>query len=221
MTNSLRFSETMAGWFAFDTADPAAGDRAGREAGTALAFHLTIIVDDVDRFIADPDQQARAEGRVVCEALGGELAVERGDFNLFVDVGDHHKQMRYRLTFQDAAGNPLTLLGRKEVVGGGGLRAVWAQTTTLYTSVARGHDVAIGPVPPEDLVGSGILRISVPSFAKQLTTFRVSGGDWRSRLRALRAFMHLFAGDLWQVFRPRSSRRGSAAVSTQGSAGGH
>ena len=47
-------------------------------------FHLTIRVDDLDAFVADPDMTAVAEGWVGCPPLGGQRPVERGVFNLFV-----------------------------------------------------------------------------------------------------------------------------------------
>jgi cholesterol oxidase len=193
----LRFTEEMAGFVAFDAPDPAAGDAAGRAAGSRLLFHLTIVVDDVDRFVDDPEEHARATGWISCDLFGGRLPVERGDFNLFVEVADGHKQMRYRLLFDDAAGHPLTLVGRKEVVGGP-LTEVWAPTTTLYTTVQAGHRRAGDP--DGRVVLAGILHISPPSFARQLTTFRVRGPSWSGRGRALVRFGRLFAGHLWDVF---------------------
>jgi cholesterol oxidase len=196
VTYQVRFTEQMAGFAAVDAADPEAGAADGRSAGTRLMFHLTIVIDDVDRFVDDPMEHARAGGWIGCDMLGGRLPVERGDFNLFVDVGSGHKQMRYRLAFRDAADHPLTLVGHKEVIGGP-LTQVWAQTTTLYTRVVQGH-------PPEGsdapAVAAGILHISPASFARQLTTFRVRGGRWQGRPRALGRFAALFVGQLWQVF---------------------
>ena len=112
------------------------GFRAGRESRTALMFHLTITADDIDRFIADRQHEARGQGWVRCDALGGELPVERGHFNLFVDQdGDRsRKRMYYRLHFSDGAGHPLTLAGYKEVEDDPGFD-VWSDTSTLFTRV--------------------------------------------------------------------------------------
>jgi cholesterol oxidase len=49
-------------------------------------FHLTIEVPDIDRFGTDPLRSAGAIGYLRCDALGGQLPVERGWFNLFVDT---------------------------------------------------------------------------------------------------------------------------------------
>jgi cholesterol oxidase len=211
-THQLSFTEEMAGWFAFGDRDPVAGSAAGRAAGLGLMFHLTIVVDDVDRFVRDPLTLARADGWIESQALGGRLEIEHGDFNLFVVVGQGHRQMRYRLTFRDGTDHPLTLLGTKEVVGGS-WRQLWKQTTTLYVRLHQGH-VDDGDDVGDDndgLVGAGVLVISPRSFARQLTTFRVRGGSWRGRLRALVAFGRLFVGHLWHVFGwPRARTRRTA-----------
>jgi cholesterol oxidase len=216
-TYQLEFTEEMAGWFAFGDHDPEAGSALGRKAGLGLMFHLTIVVDDVDRFVRDPLTLARADGWVESQALGGRLEVEHGDFNLFVVVGPGHRQMHYRLTFRDGTDHPLTLLGRKEVVGGS-WRQLWKQTTTLYVRLRQGHvedDVDggdIGAAGDDGLVGAGVLVISPRSFARQLTTFRVHGGSFRGRWRAFAAFVRLFVGHLWHVFGwPRARIRRKAA----------
>jgi cholesterol oxidase len=206
-THQLSFTEEMAGSFAFGSGDPMSGPATGGTPGLELMFHLTIVVDDVDRFVHDPLTLARADGWVESQALGGRLSVEDGDFNLFVVVGEGHRQMRYRLTFRDGAGHPLTLLGSKEVVGGS-WRQLWAQTTTLYVRLRRGHLNDEGS--DDAAVGAGVLKISPRSFARQLTTFRVRGPR-RGRVGALLAFSKLFVGHLWQVFgRPQRRMTRSA-----------
>ncbi len=85
---SVRFTEEMKGYVTFGERDYERGAREGRESGTRLMFHLTIEVDDLDRFASDPRREAAAEGWVGCDSLGGRLPVERGVFNLFVDAED-------------------------------------------------------------------------------------------------------------------------------------
>ena len=93
---------------------------------------------DVDRFVSDPRREASAKGYVKCEALGGELPVEKGLFNLFVDQGDpSFKRMLYRL-FPRSDGRPLTLSGFKVVEDDPG-SDLWTDTTTLFTRILRGH----------------------------------------------------------------------------------
>jgi cholesterol oxidase len=202
---AVSFTEEMKGFVAFGENDYEEGFRAGRESGTALMFHLTITADDIDAFIADPEREARAEGFVRCDALGGERPVERGVFNLFVDHGGdrRRKRMLYRLPFADGSGRPLTLTGFKVIEDDPGFD-VWRDTTTLYTRVLRGH---VAPTEDEgaERLAAGIIHIHGLDFAKQLTTFR---SDPPGRLDALGRFGALFAGDLWKVYGPgaRSGR---------------
>ena len=202
---SVRFTEEMKGHVSFGEPDYERGAREGREAGTRLMFRLTIEVEDLDRFAADARRTAGVGGWVGCEALGGRLPVEGGAFNLLVDeAGTGRKRMLYRLFFRDGVGHPLTLAGTKVVGAGPGTR-VWRDTTTLYTRVSRGH-VEEGDEPAET-VASGILRLGLPGFLRQLTTFRATGGSSAARASAVGRFDALFLGGLWQVYGDRALRR--------------
>ncbi|MEX0659988.1 MAG: patatin-like phospholipase family protein [Egibacteraceae bacterium] len=202
----VRFTEEMTGFVTLGDDDPDRGARTGRAAGTRAGFRLTIAVDDLDRFVTDPDLAATATGEVRCEVLGGRLPVERGAFNLFVDADDpRDKRMRYRLWFRDAAGHPLTLTGFKVVRDDPGPDA-WADTTTLYTRILRGH--VDGPATEAaDVVAAGILRIRPLAFARQLTTFRATAPTRRAGLAALARFGRLFAGNLRDVYAGPVGRR--------------
>ena len=58
----LQFTEEMKGYAAAGSGDPAEGAKKGKDADTKLDVHLTINVDDVDRFITEPDHPASANG---------------------------------------------------------------------------------------------------------------------------------------------------------------
>jgi cholesterol oxidase len=197
---AVEFTEEMKGYVSFDgEPDYDSGFRQGRKSGTDLMFHLTITADDIDRFIADPTHEAVAKGYVRCPQLGGELPVDNGVFNLFVDQqGDkQRKRMFYRLPIADGQGHPLTLVGHKVVEDDPGLD-MWTDTTTLFTRLLSGHVVTDAEQEQADTVAVGILHIHPLDFAKQLTTFRVHPA---SRVDALARFGALFAGDLWEVYR--------------------
>jgi cholesterol oxidase len=196
---SVSFTEEMKGFVALGEQDFDRGFRSGRESRTAFMFHLTITAEDIDRFIANREHEAVAEGWVESEALGGRLPVERGIFNLFVDQeGDRRrKRMLYRLHFSDGAGNPLTLSGHKVVEDDPGFD-LWRDTTTLFTQILRGH-VEEGKAGEPEVAAAGILHIHIADFARQLTTFRC---DPPTRIDALARFGALFAGDLWAVYGP-------------------
>lgn len=193
MSGSVRFTEEMTGFASLGAADPKSGFTDGKAAGWSLMFHLTIWVDDLDAFVADPDKTADAVGWVGCPGLGGRLLVERGLFNLFVPTADPKlSNMKYRLWFTDDQGRPVTLEGHKDIGDNPGFD-VWKDTTCLFTTLFRGHIEADQDAGAE-VLGRGILYIPIADFATQLTTFR---GDLRSVVR----FGRLFAGTLWHTYR--------------------
>ncbi|WP_137843560.1 GMC family oxidoreductase [Microbacterium sp. 2FI] len=175
----MEFTEQMKGYIALGETDPITGWTVGRHLTQRFMFQLTITAPDVERFTALGDHTAVAEGYVDCDLLGGSLPVQRGWANLFVATDDAlTKEMRYRLWFSDLSGSPMTMYGFKVVRDDAGLD-VWTDTSTLYITLMRGH------VPPgenggqdagADVIGAGMLRILPLDFARQMMTFRGSGG---------------------------------------------
>ncbi|MGH4026272.1 MAG: patatin-like phospholipase family protein [Pseudonocardiaceae bacterium] len=196
---SLEFTEDMTGYVGVGESDQDVGFAKGRRAGTPFAVHVTVRTEDVDRFVTDPDHVAALSGYVTCDAFGGTLPVQEGTFNLLVDGGDPtRKEMRYRIHAEDGEGKPLTVVGVKRVQSGDLLQA-WRETTTLYTTLLRGH------VTPEeddytDIAAAGIIRITLPAFLRQLTTFRTSGPSVTARATGLARYGALFLGKLWDVY---------------------
>jgi cholesterol oxidase len=198
---ALEFTEKMRGFVTFGEDDFDRGFRQGKRSRTALMFHVTVRIDDVERFVEDEQHAAAITGHVQCDALGGRLEVRQGWFNLFVDAGDRgeRKLMKYRLFLEDGEGHPITLRGFKEVENDPGFD-VWPDTSTLFTHIYAGH------VQPEDddgseVVAGGILHIHPADFAVQCTTFRVHPAH---RVDAIGRFGTLFAGDLWEVYGPHA-----------------
>jgi cholesterol oxidase len=198
---SLRFTEKMRGFVTFGEEDYDRGFRQGKRSRTALMFHVTVHMDDIERFIADEQHPGTITGHVQCDALGGRLEVERGWFNLFVEAGEHgeRKLMKYRLFLRDGEGHPITLRGFKDVENDPGLD-LWADTSTLFTRILAGHVEPDGDDDAE-IVASGILHIRPTDFAVQMTTLRV---DPPHRVDAIGRFGVLFAGDLWEVYGPQA-----------------
>ena len=212
---SVSFTEQMHGWFSAGVSDPEKGRGLGRDRSRRMMFELTITAPDIDAFVRDPLHPATAEGYVLADQFGGRLPVERGWFNLFVKDGGPDaagRKMLYRLWLRDPGGTPLTFVGHKDVRNDAGFD-VWADTTTLYVTVLRGH------LPPPDtataaataaagdaaasaaaVAGAGVLYIRPWDFARQLTTFRAVGPSPAS---ALAAFGKVFLGELWQVYSGR------------------
>lgn len=202
----MRFTEEMLGHVTFGEQDHHRGAVAGRDGAVALMFRLTIAVEDIDRFAADPALRAEARGFVRCDGLGGRLAVERGVFNLFVNDGSvDAKRMLYRLWFRDGAGHPVTLTGYKLIHNDPGLD-VWKDTTTLFVRLLRGHVEAEQEAGAE-LVASGVMRIRIRDFSRQMTTFRASGANVGARLGALVRFGRIFASRLATVYLRNGGRK--------------
>jgi cholesterol oxidase len=200
---SVQFTEKMRGFITFGEDDFDRGFRAGKKSRTALMFHVTVLMDDIERFVGDELHPGTISGTVTCDALGGELEVRQGWFNLFAEAGEHgeHKLMKYRLFLEDGEGHPITLRGFKDVENDPGLD-LWPDTSTLFTHIYKGH------VPPEgdadaEIVASGILHIRPTDFAVQCTTFRVHPAH---RVDAIGRFGALFAGSLWDAFGPGAKK---------------
>lgn len=209
MTTALEFTEEMKGHITLGETDFRRGALQGKDDGTFFMFHLTIETGDVDRFVADPGHEGTAHGWVSCEILGGELPVERGIFNLFVDTEDPAlTRMLYRLYFADGAGNPLTMSGFKLVKDDPGLD-VWPDTSTLYVQLLKGH-VGRDAEAGAEVLAAGIITIYLLDFARQLTTFRTRGGDAGDQVRALSSFGRLFLGKLWDVYGGRVTESAAA-----------
>jgi predicted acylesterase/phospholipase RssA len=198
---SLRFSERMTGPFELGVSDPAVGKEQGEQDGTSLEVNLTIKIDDADRFLADPNHEARVEGNTASPLLNGTRTLDGGVFNLFVDTnGSREKQLRYRLFFKSDTGEARTLFGVKHVVEGAG-HDIWTDTTTLFTTLYKGT-VQPGDENGAEVLGAGIIHIELLDFLRQLTTFRAEGATLGDRLNALNRFGALFLGKLWDVYGP-------------------
>ncbi len=199
-----QFTEQMKGFVTLGETDSLRGWEQGRLLAQRFMFELTIIVPDVERFVASDEREGVAEGYIDCDLLGGELPVKRGWFNLFVATDEADtREMRYRLWFSDLSGAPLTMYGYKVVRNDPGLD-LWTDTSTLYITLLRGH---VPPGAEGEVIGAGMLRILPQDFAKQLTTFRGAG---RGRLGAVAGFGAFFVKSLRDIYLKPSSqpRRG-------------
>ncbi|RKH32783.1 GMC family oxidoreductase [Corallococcus praedator] len=196
----LRFTERMKGHLhpGHVPADDYAGAaRAGQRSGDVAEFVVTITLPNLDRFLAQESHGGIAQGTLHVKGLTppGGAAVENGVFNLFVDTERfYERRMLYLLPFTGVDGQPYLLDGYKEVCDNAGFD-VWSDTSTLYTVVRRGHERS-GTV-----VSSGIIRLHLPDFIQQVTTFSVLGtSSPLKQADAMRRFGGMFMGTLWDVF---------------------
>jgi cholesterol oxidase len=191
---SLSFAEEMAGFVLPGAADPMSIEDSP-EAGP-LSFGLTIHVDDVAAFLAEPEHSARAQGWVQAPCCARRHPVERGWFNLFTTgQTPGGREIRYRLWYTDADGQARTLAGWKDVHDGP-ITRLWRDTSTLYAHLLAGH------VPPDDAAvadAAARLRIRPLNFAATLGSFRTEGPHGAA---ALAGFGRFFIGQLWDVYGP-------------------
>ena len=194
----IQFTETMRGYISRHLTDDfqAAAER-GKADGSPLSFTLTVISDDLDRMLADPEFQARMIGTVNAPALSpNPITVTEGVFNLFVDDFDRvsARQMRYRMKLFTEEGRGYYFVGFKSIHDDRG-SDVWPDTTTLYVTVHEG-DTDAGKDSAK-----GILTIRAEDFATQLATMKVlNATSVAQRLAATARFGQFFAGALFDVF---------------------
>jgi hypothetical protein len=194
--SSLTFTETMRGHAAPDETEPHRGARLGRQRGMTLAVELAIKVADVGAFLRDPAHLAQAQGSVAWKPLRGQRPVSEGTVNLFPEDGHRRgRELRYRLPFEDAQGEPLTLLGFKTVRDDPGLD-LWKDTTTLFVWLLRGHVEASDDLDPSQVRGAGIIRIHALDFVRELLSFQAAADGRGAGLRAKTRFAWFFAGEL-------------------------
>ncbi|GLR79045.1 FAD-binding protein (plasmid) [Azospirillum oryzae] len=196
----LHFTERMAGWvgppLAVDFEEAARQGRDTPSGSTgALSFIATIVVDDVARFIDDPEHSATLIGEVLAPALSSQpLTVTNGRFNLFCpDPGRvESKLMTYSMPLVAVDGSRYRLEGEKIVHDDRGFD-LWPDTTTLYVTLRTGDD--------GEIIARGVLRLAVADFLKQLRTMRTTNAPTpEAGLRVLARFGHFFAGQLFTTF---------------------
>jgi predicted alpha/beta hydrolase len=198
----VTFSEKLDGWIGARELDVNAGVVTGRRDGTRLKLELDIHVPDVDAIVRDPGAAAEARGFVTSELLGGRCEVLGGStFNLLQPRPEpRSSRMLYRLFVRDAGGAPVTVSGFKVVFDDPGWD-VWTDTTSLHTRLLRGHldEEAEDRAGPGEVLGAGIVEISLPIFLRLMAGMT---GDVGDRLR----FGRVFFGTLWDIY---SGRAGS------------
>jgi len=193
-TLGLRFRETMEGAFALGATDPKAGAERGQRDDHTLALHATISIDDIDRFVDDPDHAGRLDAHVDFAPFGTRLPGHRGVFNLFAPAdAPETKWMVYEVAFRHD-GTDYYLAGKKRVHDDPGFD-LWSDTTTLFAHLHEGTD-ASGPV-----VGAGVLRLGVDDLARLVSTMRATNADsLTKKTRAIGAFGRFFLGELWSQY---------------------
>jgi hypothetical protein len=193
-TLGITFRETMAGGFTLGETDPEAGSEKGKRAGSILAMHSTITIQDLNRFISDPDHLGQLNGTIDFPAFGENTPATTGVFNLFLPVDQPGlKLMVYEMGFINN-GQPYYLAGKKEVRTDP-IFDMWKETTTLYTQLHQGGDKS-GPV-----VGAGILTLGPLDLMKMVSTMHpLNATGPAEEVEAMTEFGRFFMGELWDSY---------------------
>lgn len=191
---SLTFKETMSGYFALGVSDAAQGAQRGQQDNTMLTMHAKVSIDDLDRFISDPDHLASLQGTIDFPPLGMDIEAPTGIFNLFKPTDDPNMTyMVYELAFR-YEGQDYYLAGHKEVRDDSGFD-LWSDTTTLYTTLHQGKD------KHGSVIGAGILTLGVKQLANLLSTIKVPNAEnLTQKVAAIEKFGRFFAGKLWDAY---------------------
>ncbi|WP_139488078.1 GMC family oxidoreductase N-terminal domain-containing protein [Brevibacillus dissolubilis] len=183
----VEFTETMRGKIT---------DTAGNE--SKLEFTLTILFENLDKALAEPNHQAIIDcGTVTAPAFSEKpLVVTEGTFKLFTKSQDmvETKQMIYSMKLLSAEGTAYYFEGSKYIRDNNGFD-LWSDTTTLYYSLYKGEDLH------GEKVGEGVLHIAALDFAKQLTTIKVPHAkDALERMKYVAKFGSYFFGELYDTY---------------------
>jgi len=193
-SDSVRFTETMRGWLApYAQQAHEHADAAGKSAGTAAYFILTVITTDVAAMTEDPNHRSPAYGCLVFPTLSAEpLRVTDGHLDLFVDAAPDVVHMRYGLNLLAPTGHRYYLRGVKEIVRQGIFPSVLYDTTTLYVDVYNGDSAEGTPMH------RGILRMGPGGVTAQGLSFR-GEGPWFG-LRAIARFAAYYIGRVRSIY---------------------
>jgi cholesterol oxidase len=194
----LQFSEAMTGYFSTKVKDDyAAAARQGKADGSTFRLIATVISDDIELMMSEPDHAAKLIGTVTAPGLSTEpLTLSNGEFYLFIQdpANFSTRYMRYvaTLTAKDRA--TYYFEGHKTVHNDPGFD-VWADTTTLFITVYAGRDNT-GPI-----VGKGIIEIHLKDLAHQLTTLKViNAQDLGQRLSITARFGRFFGDQVFDLY---------------------
>jgi len=194
----IQFTETMRGYLGVGaTGDYQAAADSGQQKGSPFEFTLTIVSEDLNDMLTNPDHPAGMSGTVKAPALSAEpLAVSNGVFQLFVQdpANVETRNMVYRMNLTSVEGRTYFFRGFK-VVHPNPVWDAWHDTSTLYITLYEGTSDA-GPV-----LGKGVLHILPADFAKQMTTMEVvNANSAEEKLKALARFGKFFAGTLYEDY---------------------
>lgn len=192
--SGVAFDETMSGAFALAETSPERGQEIGRQNDSRLVLHASVSIDNVDRFVRDPNHEGELTGSIEYEPLGGTIEGETGVFKLFAPSDEQDlKWMVYELPFFHNE-TAYYLAGKKKVRDDPGFD-LWSDTTTLYTHLYEGTDTS------GSIVGAGILSLGVDDLIDLVSTMQAPNtNSLEDEAQAVTTFGRFFLGELWETY---------------------
>ncbi len=194
----IQFTETMKGFFSIDEKESFEnGAKLGKENNSPFDFTLTVISNDVETMLKEPNHTAQLAGVVNAPALSAKpLVISDGVFNLFVDevAEKPTKLMKYKMILHSEECKNYYFYGYKVIRDDKGFD-MWKDACTLFITV---HD---GEEETSPVLGKGILVIETLDFAKQMTTMKVlhaKGVVEEAKIMA--SFGKYFSGSLYEIY---------------------
>jgi cholesterol oxidase len=189
---SFTVAEVLKGYVTPGETDPFTGYRKGLLAGLTAQAVVNLTVDDVKRFVQQPDHSARAAGTFRCPALGGDLPYAEGVFHLFVEEDNPYlRRMIYRL-FATGPQGRVTVSGFK-TLSDNPSTGIWFDCGWLWTRIFPGH---ITPEQEETTqpIAAGVLFLFQWDFFRwDVLTFKFRGPEY---FRELLRFSRFFLGTM-------------------------
>jgi cholesterol oxidase len=197
-TTGVMFTETMKGFFTVGEKDDfKQGAENGKKVNSSLEFTLTILAEDVDEFVENPQHQAGMAGSVIAPHISAKpMAVSEGRFNLFVKDATNadQKYMQYQMKLHTAEGKTYFFKGFKDVRDDPGFD-MWSDLSTLFITIFDGENESA------PILGKGILHIEMADFAKQITTMKaLNTKGIVNKSKGLLEFGKLFGGDVFDTY---------------------
>lgn len=194
----VQFTETMRGFFSTEEkSDFNNGYTLGKTQNSPLMFTLTIQVDHMARFVADPEHRGLMAGTVIAPNLSSQpLTISNGVFNLFVtdEKQPEIKRMIYQMQLNAFDGKQYFFYGYKMVKDDNGFD-LWKDTSQLFVTIYDGKDAKSA------ILGKGYLRIQPLDFATQMTTIKAlnTKSIWDS-LVAIKTFSQFFSKNIIDTY---------------------
>jgi cholesterol oxidase len=198
--------EEMKGYIKAGALDFQTGYAQGRSENDYIVVHFNLTAENLERFIKEPEHEAKLEGYITCTNYWGKATVIEGKLNLFIDtVNPAMKKLIYRLFFNDEQGNPLTFYGLKELTDYP-FTTVLRDTQLLYVKILKGW-VQPGQEDAAPVYAKGLLFLYFKNFIRfNIFHLRFKGpGSWKWMFR----FYCWFFGNLRYIRRFKKKGRSS------------